>query len=104
MRYVVRKSILRIVGSIWMPAIVCAQARELSKYDVQNIHDIALFLGDTVITRRAVEYWLGGNAGDFSHVIDFEASIEDGDKTIDIPWASEEGEFAYIDAMSESED
>jgi hypothetical protein len=104
MRYTVRKSIVRIVGTIWMPHVTCAQVRDLSDYDVGNIRDIAEFMGEEGITRKAVEYWLGGNAGDFSHVIDFEASIEDGDKTIDIPWASEDGEFAYIDAMSGSED
>ena len=52
------------------------------------------------ITREDVEQWLMVNSGDFQSVMDFEASIEDGDTTVDIPWASEEGEFAFSDAMS----
>lgn len=96
MKYTVRKSIVWIVGRIWMPAIVCAQEKVLSSYDVGNIRDEA---GN--ITRESLEQWLCSNAGDFQSVQDFSASIEDGEKTVDIPWATEEGEFAYSDCMAE---
>lgn len=116
MRYIVRKSIIRIVGQIWMPATVCAQVRELSSYDVGNIRGIAAYrLGidaeelashsvgkvvEVTIEREDVEQWLMMNSGDFQRVIDFEASIEDGDTTLDFPWSTEDGEMAYCDAMS----
>jgi hypothetical protein len=109
MRYVVRKSIVRIVGNIWMPATVCAQTRELSSYDVGNIRGYAALRQDlaendplVLITREDVEQWLMGNSGDFQSVIDFEASIEDGDKTLDFAFATEDGEMAYTDAVSDS--
>ena len=44
------------------------------------------------------------NAGDFASIIDFSASIEDGENTVDIPWASEEGEIAYSDATWDYEE
>jgi hypothetical protein len=103
MRYVVRKSIVRVVGRIWMPSVVCAQVRELSSYDVANIKSYGDAIGHPGINRESVEHWLHSNSGDFQSVTDFEASIEDGNDTIDIPWATEEGEFAYIDAMSEND-
>lgn len=117
MKYTVRKSIVRLVGQIWMPSVVCAQTKELTDYDVDNIRGLAAHRMGIVehavssygagtgvtITREDVEQWLAMNSGDFQNVTDFEASIEDGDKTIDIPWASEDGEYAYIDAVSKGD-
>jgi hypothetical protein len=114
MKYTVRKSIVRLVGQIWMPSVVCGQTKELSSYDVGNIKQEAMWrvYGDDYqnpanppvkITREDVEQWLMANSGDFQTVTDFEASIEDGDKMIDIPWASEDGEYAYIDAVSKGD-
>lgn len=95
MRYTVRKSIVRVVGRIWMPAVNASMTYTLRDYDVNNARD-----DDGQITRDSVDQWLACNAGDFQSIIDFEASIEDGDKTIDIPWATEDGESAYLDTLS----
>jgi hypothetical protein len=65
---------------------------------VENCQD-----DDGEITRESVESWVDTHSGDFQEVIDFEASLESGDDTIDIPWATEEGELAYLDATSEYE-
>lgn len=97
MRYTVRKSVVWIVGKIWIPMVTCSQTIELRAYDIENIraHD-----DDGNITRDAVEQWLYTHAGDFSSIQDFSASIEDGDTTIDIPWATEDGEIAYDDTLA----
>lgn len=94
MRCVVRKSLVHVVGGIWMPyGAMCAMDYELSANDVENCRD-----DDGKITRESVEDWLSTHSGDFSSVVDFCASIEDGDATVDIPWATEEGEIAYLEA------
>ena len=92
MRYTVYKSVIWIVGKIWMPRITCSHTIELRAYDVENIRD-----DDGKITRDAIAQWLCTHAGDFSSIQDFAASIEDGTETIDIPWATEDGEIAYTD-------
>lgn len=94
MRYQVRKSVIDVVGKIWMPNVTASMRLEPSSYDVENMRD-----EDGAITRDSVEDWLGSHAGDFRSVIDFAASIEDGDSTIDLPWATEDGEFAYLDTF-----
>ena len=95
MRYVVRKSIVRIVGKIWqlIPAgMVCAQTLEMSDYDLGNATD-----DEGNITRNSLLSWLDTHAGDFASIDDFSASLEVGDDTVEIPWASEEGECAFVD-------
>lgn len=99
MRYTVRKSVVQVVGTIWMPMTTAATEYTLTGYDVENARD-----DDGKITRDSVQRWLDTHAGDFSAVKDFYASIEDGDDTIEIPWASEDSEFAYIDCVYPSED
>lgn len=94
MKYTVRKSIVRIIGTIWMPATTCAQEQTLSSYDVENCRDDA-----GQITRESVEQWLTTHSGDFQSVQDFSASIEDGETTVDIPWGKEESEFTFSDCM-----
>lgn len=98
MKYVVRKSVVCYVGTIWQ-GLTCAQDKTLSSYDVENMRD-----DDGKITRESVENWLGCNSGDFQSIDDFYASIEDGDETIDIEWASEESEMTYNDCMFPSDD
>ena len=98
MRYTVRKSVVYVVGKIWMPAITAGQEIVLRDYDVENCRD-----DNGQITRESVSEWLGGNTGDFQSIEDFSASIEDGDQTVDIPWATEEGEMAYSDCFCEGE-
>ena len=74
----------------------CGMTKTLSSYDVENMRDDA---GN--ITRESVDLWLCSNAGDFSSVQDFRASIEDGENTIEIPWATEDGEMAFMDCCGE---
>lgn len=83
-----------------MPGCTCAQTKTLSDYDLENIKDRV----EPGFTRDNVEDWLTCNAGDFSCVTDFSASLEVGNETIDIPWQSEESEFAYSDCMFPCED
>lgn len=99
MRYMVRKSVIDILGGIWMPyGAQCSIRKVLSAYDIENMRD-----EDGQITRESVEQWVLLNSGDFSTVTDFSASIEDGDHTIDLPWSSEENELAYCDTIAEPE-
>ena len=99
MRYTVRKSIVQVIGTIWMPSTTAAQTYELSGYDVDNARG-----DDGKITRESVQSWLDTHAGDFASVTDFSASIEDGDDTVDIPWADEESELTYNGCMFPDED
>lgn len=91
MRYTVTKSVIQMLGTIWMPAVTCAQEKVLSGYDLGNI--------EQPITRDTVEHWLMLNSGDFQHIQDFCASLEIDGETIDIPWANEESECEYFDCM-----
>lgn len=95
MRYTVRKSVIQVIGTIWMPTATCAQEKVLSGYDLENI--------EKPITRDTVEHWLMLNSGDFQNVQDFNASLEVDDETIEIPWEHEESEFTYSDCMYPSE-
>jgi hypothetical protein len=106
MRYVVRKSIITVLGRIWMPAIVASQQKDLDSYDVENIRGYAEHLsgGDTTITRDAVEHWLMLHSGDFSEILDFRASIEDGDQTIEFDWAEDDSEDQYLDTIATEDD
>lgn len=99
MKYTVRKSFVEIVGRIWMPACVCGQVINASQYDIENMRSES---GE--ITRESVEDWLTTHSGDFQSVTDFHASIEDGKNTIDIPWATEDGELAFMDATCDCAD
>lgn len=94
MKYTVRKSIIQVVGVIWMPAATCALPMTLCPYDVENCRD-----DDGKITRESVELWLCTHAGDFQSITDFSASIEDGETTVEIPFATEDGEMAWCDCM-----
>ena len=94
MRYTMRKSIIEVVGRIWMPAIIISHRYTLTDYDVNNAKD-----DDGNLTRESVERWLCFHSGDFQSVVDFHASLEDGDKTIDFPWQNEDSECTYCDSM-----
>ena len=60
MRYTVRKSVVCVVGKIWMPSVTCGQEIVLRDYDIENMRD-----DDGHITRESVEDWLGCNSCDF---------------------------------------
>lgn len=101
MRYLVRRSYVTILGQLWMPSCDASLRKDLSSYDIENIR--AQANDGQTIDREAVDQWLTTNSGDFSRVIDFEASIEDGEQTIDIPWSSEENECRYLDTLPDEE-
>jgi hypothetical protein len=92
MRYMVEKNFVQVLGKIWMPpTAVCGYEYPLRKYDIDNIGEF---------TRENVEQWLAANAGDFSQIIDFYATV--GDK--EIPWAKEDSESRYCDILFPEED
>ena len=76
-----------------LPRVICGQQLTATSYDLENMRD-----DNGKITRESVANWLTCHSGDFSEVLDFSASLEDGAESIDIPWATEEGELAYADA------
>lgn len=97
MRYIVRSSYVDVLGYIWMRAL-CSLRINVSSYDLEHMRD-----DDGAITRESIEQWLTSHSGDFSEVVDFHASIEDGNESLDFPWSSEENEFAYIDTLGDDE-
>jgi len=78
-----------------------AMEKVLDKCDIENIRDRE-GRGDSKITREDVEDWVSVNSGDFSSILGFAASIEDGENTLDFPWIIELIELAYNDCMSDS--
>jgi hypothetical protein len=94
MIYTVKKSFIHVLGYIWMPSVQCSQRIDLRQYDIDNMRN-----DEGTITRDDVENWLGSNAGDFSSITDFYASIEDGNTSIEIAWNDEENEFTFNDNM-----
>jgi len=101
MKYMVRKSIVEVIGHIWQPGLgLCAYRYDLrDPYDVDNARDDA-----GSMTRESVQHWLSLNAGDFQSIRDFHASIEDGQNTVEIPWDDEESELTYGDCMFPNEE
>lgn len=97
MRYQVSVSYVDVLGYIWMPHGLGSQRLKLSAYDLDNIQN------DGAITREDVEQWLTMHTGDFSNVVDFNASIEWNGETLDFPWTTEDNEMAYCDTLRDSE-
>lgn len=93
MKYTVKASYVDVVGRLWMGGKASLRIN-LSGHDLENMRD-----DDGQITRETVEQWLSTHSGDFQHTIDFSASIEDGDKSLDFPFATEEGEMDYLDTF-----
>lgn len=62
---------VEVIGYIWWPNDVpCAYSYSLSAYDIENMRG-----EDGKIARREIQSWVDRNAGDFSEVADFRASI-----------------------------
>ena len=99
MRYTVKRSFVRIIGSLWMPAITAATQQRIDAYELENMRG-----EDGAITRESVEHWVMTHSGDFSSVIDFHADIEDGDISVVIDWESEDSEYTYTDCMYGNEE
>lgn len=86
-RYI-RDDHVTVVGTLWMPAVTCSMRYSIGAYERENIGEP---------TRENVADWLTSNSGDFQSIEDFCASIGD----VEIDWATEEGELAYYDTVSE---
>ncbi len=96
MKYLVRKSFVEVLGTLWLPFTPAATRYPLTEHDIENIRAY----GGGISDRDAVELWLSAHSGDFADVADFAASVEDGEDTIDIPWADEASGLAFGDAMN----
>ena len=98
MRYTVTKSIIQVVGKIWMPATMCAMEYELDSYKLGNL--LAEVEEGESLTREHVAYWLSLNSGDFQGVEDFRADLELPDGTnFTSDWEKEENEMVFSDCM-----
>ncbi len=92
MKYVVRESFVNVLGRLWMPP----SAKGATTYPVTAD---AVRGTDGHITRASVGHWLDSHAGDFSQILDFEASVEDGEDTIDIYWADDSNGADFFASM-----
>lgn len=99
MRYTVRLSYIDVLGYIWMPNALCSLRITLTAFDLDNMRE-----PDGLITRESIADWLTVHTGDFREVVDFSASIEDGNVTVDFPWSSKENEMLYFDTVNEEAD
>ena len=93
-RYVVIVKEIQVIGKLWSGPIA-AMTYSLSLSDVYNISCMEK------LNRRDVEKWLITHSGDFQHIIDFHADIDE----FDSPWNSEESEIIFNSCTySEPED
>lgn len=88
---------IQVLGFIWMPRVLCAQARTVDPHDIENMRD-----DDGKLTRESVACWLDTHMGDFSEIVDF--SVDFGDEDFLLPWADAENEYKYLDCMYPSEE
>jgi hypothetical protein len=96
MKYMVRKSVVRVIGRIWMPAAMCAMEYDVRPDDLRD--------EEGKVTRESIEDWTTTHTGDFQSIEDFEADVEDGEETRDFPWSKEESELTFHDCMYPAED
>lgn len=97
MRYTVIKSVVDVVGGIWMPPNAPGATRVvMNEYDIENAKD-----DDGNLTRESVREWLEKNLGDFQQIYDFRADIAIGDKDIVIDWNDEDWETMFYDCIGE---
>ena len=97
MKRIIPINVIRIIGRIWLPPVVCAQTLHPSSYDINNMRD-----DEGKITRDSVEQWLGTHAGDFQSIIDFSVSL---DEELESDWAKgEDSDMTYGDCMCPDDD
>lgn len=90
---------ISVIGPIWMPECVCAMDYTLTPFDIDNMSG-----KDVAITREHVRNWIDCHSGDFQYVTDFSATIGNNGETLEFPWASDESEMTYCDAMYGNEE
>lgn len=96
MRYTVRVSYIDVLGHIWMPNVVASMRYTVRPDDLRDL--------EGHITSESINDYLTAHTGDFRDLIDWAASIEDGDETLDFDWSSEDNACAYLDTLSCGED
>lgn len=82
-----------------MPACNGAYTYRLEPRDVESIRERSA--DGATIDRGGVEKWLALHTGDFQEILDFRATIGDGE--FDCDFASEDGTLAYCDCFPEEE-
>ena len=103
MRYIVRKSIIQVVGDLWA-GYIGATDYTLTDDDVMALIAIGAKRADWdgTLTRADVLAWLAKQ--DFQRIVDFYASLEVGDVTIEFDWQTESGEETYFDCLEDDDD
>jgi len=97
MKYTIRKSIIEVVGNIWQPgAPPCCMEYTLSDAQMKECRLQGLIFHP----REVIANWLKHNAGDFQDILDFHASLEVEETTLEIPWESEDNEILFSEVMS----
>lgn len=97
MKYTVTKSVIWVLGVMWMPPVPATMTLELDDYDINNLRSRREASDGN--WRNAVERWLSLNSGDFQEVLDFSASLEIDDETVNLDWENPESEFQYNDLI-----
>lgn len=92
MRYLVTRSVIQVIGTIWMPAVTAAMTYELDAWDLGNARD-----DDGRLTRESVEGWLMTHSGDFQSVQDWRADIADGETDVVFDWTHPDSEITFND-------
>jgi len=86
MKTLLCQSICIVLGTIWWPPqATCVVRIPMTTGDIDAARE-----PDGSISRESLGRWLRRRTGDFSTIIDFSASIEDGGETRDIAWACDE--------------
>ena len=78
--YTVRTRDVFVLGNGWYGQPICYQ------YTLPR---------DVAADRKSIQAWLDTHAGDFSHISDFAATIEE----VEILWRDEENDFVWNYAM-----
>jgi hypothetical protein len=99
MKYTVTKSVIRVVGRIWLPNALATYEYVLDGHQLGNLVAYHTeFFGrdpDAPIGRECVAHWLALNAGDFQSIIDFEASLEIDGETVSFDFEDDASELEF---------
>ncbi len=96
MRFTITKQRIQVIGTIWMPSATCAQVRDLTAFEVEQLGDVR--------NRAAVSQWIDMHFGDFQSITDFRADFHVGDENVVHEWQNEGSELTYSDCMFPAEE
>lgn len=84
-----------VLGRIWWPAGgLCAMSYEPRADDLRD--------ESGAVTRDSIQRWIDTNTGDFSEVVDWRATVGDGD--FDSDFTDEDNEMTFNDCMFPNEE